>query len=614
MSKRYRDRKSEHGAPKVKSASPDQGFWRPAIVLLLFAIIIYIPSITNGFIWDDDVMLTNNTLMKEPDGLRRIWLSTELSDYFPLTSTSFWLEWRLWGMNPVGYNITNILLHGVAGILLWRVLLQLAVPGAWLAALLFVVHPVCVASVDWIAERKNTLSIVFYFAALLTFLRFEQLAKWRVYALSLGLFLLALLSKTSVVVLPIVLLLCAWWRRGTISRRDIARSVPFFALSLVLGLVTVWFQLHEVLAGEAPETDTILVRVLGGSWGLWFYLTKIILPINLSFVYPQWQVDPAKWFSYLPGLLWVAALFLAWHFRRAWGRPVLFGLGYFTIALLPVLGFFDMDFLHFSQVSDHLQYIAVPGVIAMVVGVAVAVGRAYFSSNWQRRLVAMTPILILSALTWRQACIYKNEESLWRHTVRQNPKAWIAYHNLADTLVESGRFEEAASCYQEALRLKPTHAKSHNNLGNTLNLMGRVDEAIDHFLDAIQNKPEMAEAHHNLAVQYFGKNQFDSALQHYQRAIQFKPAYAPAYFGAGNCQLKLGNVAEALDFYFSGIRYNPESADGHYVVGLILKAQGEREAAKRCFRNSLKADPKYRPAWDELILLASENDEDSHGG
>jgi tetratricopeptide (TPR) repeat protein len=585
--------------------------WALPFFVLAFA--AYWPAVTNGFIWDDDVMLTNNLLMKAPDGLRRIWFSTELSDYFPMTSTTFWIEWRLWGMNPVGYNVLNILLHVGGGILLWRVLLRLKIPGAWLAAILFTLHPVCVASVDWIAERKNTLSLFFYFASLLFYLRFEQEERKQFYWWAAGLFLLALLSKTSVVGLPIILLLCAWWQRGKVSRQDIRRSSLFFALALVLGLVTVWCQLHEVLLGEAKETDNFLTRVLGGSWGLWFYLGKVLWPVNLSMIYPQWDIDPAQWLSYLPGVLWLSALVVFWCYRRSWGRACFFGWGYFTVALAPVLGFFDMDFLVFSQVADHLQYIALPGLIAWTVGVSTVLGSKLLAAQWPRKtllpgIVATLPILLLCLLTWRQSSVYQDEETLWRDTIRKNPTAWMGYHNLADYLAESRRFEEAAGYYQQALRLKPDHAKSHNNFGNCLYVLGRADEAIDEFLDAIQKKPELAEAHNNLAMAYYQRKQFAQALEEHKKAIQCKPNYAQAYFGAGNSALRLNNLSAALDYYFSAARYNPDNADVQYNIGLILSVRGETNAAVRTLQHALRLNPAHREAKMELKLLLANTD------
>ena len=202
-----------------------------AAALVAITFLAYLPAMRGGFIWNDDTFLTRNPLIKTPDGLRRLWFTTDPPDYFPLTSTSLWLEWRLWGMNPARYHVVNVLLHALSAVLLWRVLKRLKAPGAWLAGLIFAVHPVNVESVAWITERKNTLAMVLYMASLLAYLKFDEDGALRAYVVTLGLFLLALLAKTSVIMLPAVLLLCAWWRRGRIGRKDILRATPFAAVS-----------------------------------------------------------------------------------------------------------------------------------------------------------------------------------------------------------------------------------------------------------------------------------------------------------------------------------------------------------------------------------------------
>ena len=588
-------------------------FYSRVALIFILVLVVYTPAISNGFIWDDDVMLTDNVVMKADDGLRRIWFTTELSDYFPLTSTTFWIEWRIWGLNPIGYNVTNILLHALSGVLLWRVLLRLKVPGAWLAGILFTVHPVCVASVDWIAERKNTLSMVFYLAALIFYLRFELDLRKRTYAFALLAFVLALLSKTSVVVFPVVVLLCAWWQRSTISKQDIVRSLPFFMAAMVFGLVTVWFQLHELLSGELRSTDTLLTRLLGGSWAIWFYLGKALWPVKLCMIYPQWRIIETRVLSYVPALLWLATLVTCWVFRRRWGRPFFFGLAYFTIALLPVLGFLHMDFLRFSQAADHLQYIALPGITALTVAIGVAGWKRFCRSDAAKwpgatAFIAACPVLLFSVLTWQQSSTYVDEETLWRDTIRKNPTGWVGYHNLADRLAELHRFDEATHYYQQALELEPDYAKGHNNLGNCLVVLGRIDEAIDEFLDAIQTKPELAEAHHNLGVAFYQQKEYAKALECFKKASALQPEYASAYFYAGNTELQLGYLNEALNDYFKAAKYNPDEPDIHYNIGITLGVRGNTNAAVRFLRNAIRLQPNHLLARKELDLLLTSTD------
>ena len=307
----------------------------PAALIVGAALLAYWPVFRAGFVWDDDKFLTENPLIRASDGLRRFWFTAEPPDYFPLTSSMLWFEWRLWGPHAFGYHVVNVLLHAASAVLLWRALLRLKVPGAWLAGLLFAVHPVAVESVAWITERKNTLPMVFYLASILAFLRFEDGCSHHddsfhhddttstthgtpLYLLSLVLFLLALLAKTSVVMLPAVLLLCAWWRRGKVAARDLLRTVPFFALALALGLVTVWFQYHSDIAGEVVRTDSLAARAAGAGWAIWFYLYKALLPVNLCFCYPRWTTS-ASLPAFVPGLLFLAMLLLFAAFRRILG-------------------------------------------------------------------------------------------------------------------------------------------------------------------------------------------------------------------------------------------------------------------------------------------------------
>src|ERR1017187_4158122 len=208
--------------------------WGGLIVLIMLA--AYLPALRGGFVWDDYVLITENRMVTASDGLQRLWFTTEAPDYYPLTSSLWWLEWRWWGNRAAGYHVVNVLLHAVNAVLVWLVLRRLKIPGAWLAGLVFALHPVNVATAAWISEQKNTLSMLFFLMAILLYLKSDEEGGWRWYGMSLAAFLLALLSKAAVAMLPVVLLGCIWWRRGKIRWAEVARCLPFFALSLVLGL------------------------------------------------------------------------------------------------------------------------------------------------------------------------------------------------------------------------------------------------------------------------------------------------------------------------------------------------------------------------------------------
>jgi hypothetical protein len=308
-------------------------------LLALLTVAAYLPVLQGGFIWDDDAFVTNNPLIQQADGLYRFWFTTQATDYFPLTSSMLWVEWRLWAGRPFCFHLVNLLLHAVSAVLWWHVLVRLKLPGSWLAAAIFALHPVNVESVAWITERKNTLAMVFFALTLLAYVRFEDTGRRRWYGIALGAFLLSLLAKAAAVPLPVALLGLAWWRRGRPNWRDIQRSLPFFAVSLLLGLVTIWFQYHRAIVTEVVRDDSLPARLAGAGWAIWFYLYKALFPFNLGFVYPRWVIDPGLFLSWLPPGLWLAVLAAFWHYRRNdLARAGLFAFGFYGLMLLPVLG------------------------------------------------------------------------------------------------------------------------------------------------------------------------------------------------------------------------------------------------------------------------------------
>jgi hypothetical protein len=335
-----------------------------ALILGLVAV-VYFPAVKGGFVWDDDSMLTRNIVL-QPGGLQRSWFTTDQPNYWPITWTSYWIEHKLWGMNPTGYHLTNILIHALSAILAWRILRRLRVPWPLPVALVFAVHPVAVESVAWISQRKTILAMLFFLVALLAYLRFEESGNRRLYGWALAAFILALLSKGSVVGLPVVLVLCAWWRRGRIERLDIVRSLPFFAASAVMSGVEIWFQVHRSIGPDVVRGGGLLARAAGAGTAVWFYILKTLWPARLIFVYPRWQIDPATWFAWIPDLALIVLAVLSWRFRSSWGKPVLFVLGYSLAMLFPILGFFNVYFMRYSLVADHYQYVSMIGTIALV--------------------------------------------------------------------------------------------------------------------------------------------------------------------------------------------------------------------------------------------------------
>jgi len=575
-------------------------------VLVLVTVVVYIPAMGGGFIWDDDLFLTENPLIKADDGLYRFWFTTQAPDYFPLVSSSLWLEWRLWGMNAMGYHVVNILLHAMSSVLIWLVLRRLSIPGAWLAALVFAIHPVNVESVAWITERKNTQPMVFYLLTILSYLKFQKDGRSRWYVLALCAYLLALLSKTSVVMLPFVLLGCAWWQQGRITKRELARSIPFFILSGVLGLVTVWFQYNVAIGEDTFRTAGFFSRLAGAGWAVWFYIYKAILPLRLSFVYPQWQIDAASILSYLPALLIAACLGLFWRYRKGWGRGPLFGLGYFVVTLFPVLGFFDINFMRYTLVTDHWQYTSIIGIIGLATGVGVGIVEKQHHMKKVATVAGVALVGLLSVLSWGECHKYKDVEALWRDTVSKNPKAWVAHNNLATALLAREKFEEAAVHCFHALRMNPGHAKVHCALGTALAGVGRLEEAVTHFSDGLKLNPNLAEAHCDLGRALCALGRLDEAIEHFSEALRLAPGLAEAHADLGIALAKQGRLDEASEHFSRAAEIEPAFAGVHYNLGLALVGQGRMKEAISPFSRAVTVDPQFAEAHYNLgAVLAS---------
>lgn len=472
------------------------------------------------------------------------------------------MEWRWWGDNPLGYHCVNVLLHAIDAVLVWIILKRLRVPGAWVAGLVFAIHPVNVATAAWISEQKNTLSMFFYALTILLYLWFEEENHWRWYGLALGAFLLALFSKTAVVMLPVVLLGCVWWQRRRIQLKDLLRSAPFFALSLVLGLITMWFHFEHVLRTAPVRAAGFMDRLAAAGWVPWFYLYKALVPANLMVIYPQWEINVSSVVSYVPGMILVGSLTLFWWKRGTWGRPLLFGLGYFVVMLFPVLGFFEQSFYRFSLVADHWQYYAIVGPIAL--GIApgeLLCRRLGGQGRYWGSIGSLALLLVLGAGTWRRSSIYANDEMLWSDNVAKNPNAWLPHYNLGNDLLSVGNFEEAIVQFQETVRLKPDNAKVHSNLGIALAEVDRGPEAIEQFEEALQIDPNYFEAHGNLGHVLILQGRVPEAIEHWEQALQIKPDSAEAHCDLGMALEKDGKLDAAAEQYELALKFKPGMVD-----------------------------------------------------
>ncbi len=567
-------------------------------LLILLPCLCYWPAMRGEFLWDDELLTSRSPLLGSWDGLRKIWFSTVPLDYFPLTNTSFWLEWHLWGASPTGYHLVNLALHIASAFLLWRLLLALRLPGAWFGALLFAVHPINVASVAWIAERKNALSMVFYLATLLAFVRWrEQPASWRPYLAALGWYVLAALAKSSVVMLPCALLLIVWWQDGRLRWRDLVRTTPFFAVSLAAGLLTMWFQYHRTMTADSfVHARPLAERALLAAHAAWFYLGKILFPHPLAMLYPRSRVNVGDPWSYVALVGLAALLAAAWYARRWWGRGPLAALGYFGVTILPVSGMMAMSFFNYADVSDHLVYLSAPVVL---VGVAAWLGR-WHAEGGRRGQVALAAMTLAAGACCLGCTLraedFSNEEHLWTTTLAINPDSAAAHNNLGLTYQQhahgdSRLFALAETHFRAALDREHELASAGVNLANVLRMQGRWTESAELYRKALDAHPE-PEVFNNYGVSLLEAGDSAKAREAFGNALRLDPSMVSAYYNLFGIEQAEHRLPQAFAMLRACLRLEPDNVQAlNAMVLLNLDQPGQ---------------PPPTPAGAELMVATAE--------
>ena len=512
---------------KEKALNWNRPQWPGLLIIVLLTFLAYSPALNGDFIWDDDLHITKKKAVIGEESFKRIWTTSD-AVYYPLVLTTFWVEWRLWSGQPMGFHIVNVLLHVINAILLCFLFHQLGIKWAWLGGAIFALHPVHVESVAWITELKNVQSGFFYLLTLLFYLRFLDNRRRQWYLATLIMFLAALLSKPSTVMLPVILLIIHWWLNRPLQKKDIFSIVPFFVLSALASLWTIWEQQYHSGAIGPEWSIGLLERTVIAGYNIWFYIIKLLFPYNLTFFYPRWEIDPLSIIAYFPLALLLILYLASLKNYTAWGKSVFIALSYFIITLFPTLGFFNFYFMRYSFVGDHFQYLPSMGIIALITcGAALYFEKLDLAQTkktfcWQKigAGLGLAVLLIFGALTWKQGHIYKDMETLLRDTINKNPKAWMAHSNLGMMYAEKGLLDKALVEFKETLRIYPDHSGAHNSLGNIYLLQKKYKRAIETYRGALKLDPENKGFLYNLALSYEGAGNFKLAKEYYKKILE----------------------------------------------------------------------------------------------
>jgi tetratricopeptide (TPR) repeat protein len=408
-----------------------------------------------------------------------------------------------------------------------------------------------------------------------------------------------------------------WWQRGRLGwRRDVSALLPFFVAGLVAGLFTVWVERTIIGARGAEYHFTLIERALIAGRAIWFYLGKLLWPVNLIFVYPRWQVSQTVWWQYLYPIAAIAAFALAWRVRTRTRAP-LAALLIFCGGLFPALGFVNVYPFRFSFVADHFQYLASIPILALVAAILAIVARRLFRSRPPAVAAALVLGGVLGMLTWLQSRQYVSAEALYRETIARNPTAWMAYNNLG--ILKLGRspeeLPEALALIQESLRLYPPNAEAHNNLGVAFQRVGRLDDAIREHWEALRLVPDYAEAYNNLGIVAEQQGRMEEAIRFYTTALELQAQRqntAQTHHNMGSVLQKLGRYDEAVVEIREALRIDPNYADAHDNLASALMRLGQTDEAIGHYREAIRLEPGWAEAHNNLgmaLVKAGRTDE-----
>ena len=589
--------------------------WLLALVLIAITFLVYAPAWNGQPIWDDDIHITQPAL-RSLDGLVRIWKDPAAApQYYPVLHTLFWFEYKMWDGAVVPYHLLTIFCHALLALLIVLILRRLNVPGAWLCAFVFALHPVHVESVAWFSEIKNTLSGVLAAAAMLAYLRYDQNRHRGAYVTALALFAFGLLTKTAIVALPAILLIVFWWKRGLIKfQRDLLPLIPFFAIGLAAAVVTIWVE--QKFCADHGETFnfSFLDRCLAAARLVFFYLANIFWPAHLSLLYPRWKIDMTQWWQYLFPIGVAILLIAAWLIRRE-SRAPLAVLLCFLALLFPVLGFFNLSFFMGTPAgmahsaifrADHFQYLADIPVIAFVCAGASALWRR--SAGMARPVLGATCVLIvavLGGLSAAQSAVYKNNETAFRDVLSKNPDSATAHNNLANVLRRRGALDEAAMHYHRALELEPDYKFGQSNFGATLVQKGNAAEAIPFLRSALVLDPNNPKTYQSLGMALSQTGQPEQAIASFERALQLWPDFVDAHTNLANLLLERGDNESAMMHYRKALELDPGNPMTHYNLAVGFARTGHTADAIAELKNVLRIQRDYPDAQALLDDLQS---------
>ncbi len=592
------------------------------IVMFFVTLAVYSRTAGHDFInFDDTIYVTDNSPVK--DGLKAesiawAFTATTASNWHPVTWISHMADVQLFGLNPAGHHLTSVFIHAVSALLLFLLLVRITF-APWqslFVATLFALHPLHVESVAWIAERKDVLSGLFWTLTLILYASYVKKPGAGRYLAALACFAVGLMTKPMLVTLPLVMLLLDWWPLNRFTPAEsgeadtskpavsvlLIEKLPFLLLSALSSALTIYAQ-HHGGAMATLDKAPFGLRIANAIIAYATYISDTFWPHDLAILYPF----PS---SILLGQLVAATVLLALISAAVFyaGRRfpwLAVGWLWFLITLLPVIGLIQVGG---QSHADRYTYIPLTGLFIMV-----AWGVPQLLQGWRMKRLALAILagIVVSAMTaatWHQINYWRNNITLYRHTLAVTSDNYLILNNYAIAMDQNGDYETALQLYQEALRINPRSVYAHNNLGAVLARQGRYAEAIEHYQTALRIKPDYVMAVINIGKSLAGLGRNDEALAQYEQALKMDPSSSYVHLNMAILLLKNGQHDLARQHYLSALQLDPYSTKAPVNMGVELAQQGRIDEAADCFRQALAIDPDSVEAnFNFGVFLAKQN-------
>ncbi len=572
-------------------------------IILVISLIAYLPVFHNEFVnWDDNQYILDNPFLSQFN-LKEIFSRFEMGNYHPLTMLLYTIEYDFFSVSPVGYHVISLFIHLLIVILVYRVVFSLSNKAevALIAALLFGIHPLHVESVAWASEQKDLLYTFFFLASYLCYMKYLKAFNRMFYFYCLLLFLLSLFSKAMAASLPVLLVLTDYFKSRKINSSALLEKIPFFALSLVFGIIAVKAQ-HSTGSVQDPGFHPFYERIAFACYGFITYIIQLFLPLHLSALYPypvsSGESIPPWYYVYV--LLFIL-LFIAVIYSMRYTKKIVFGTGFFAITVFLVLQLLPVGN---AIMADRYSYIPSIGIFYLA-------GEGFYSlwhSNKTLGLYRFSLLFLLAVATiffsfktYARCGVWKNGMTLWNDVISQNRDIPLAYNNRGALLKDENRFNEALDDYNNAIKLKRDYASAYVNRANLFRDQNKFDLALADYNKAIELQPNDAETYNNRGILMMNAMKYEDALSDYNKSLQLQPNFVKAYNNLGLLYIMQNKFTEALTYCNKAIELKSDFGEAYYNRARIKYNLGDKNQACIDLQHALKLKvPHAKETYNQL--------------